>query len=372
MSEGMIYPDLPSEVATCLVRGNLGAVELDSSDTGQTPELRLLSGLKVTLTPALSQTVLTETSGKKTILAMPPLSVSTNEQGEIYNPEHPGAVGVRVVASTNPALKPDGFTWTISISASEANIPSWTRTFVAPADGEVDVATLDDSTPPFPGTPSLSEWLQILADVEAARGVVVAAVPIVQGYKDSAEAAADSVLGQVDGANAAATTATTAATTATEKAVEAAASALAAAGSATTAQTLADTMNTAIEAAISGLRSELLGKTILRDTGWIDLRSQLVGWTAKRLRMRRIGPIVYLDWWYLKRTEGDSRELLTMPVGFRVGNNQSLGTLSIAYYGQSLGAPSGQSTVGDEWTVPAVSVYITSDTAWPSDYPSIT
>ncbi|WP_293782629.1 hypothetical protein [uncultured Aeromicrobium sp.] len=170
--------DLPEQVTTTLITGRFTSGVVDSDDPGADPDEQPLAGLRVTITPRLSKARLLGVQ-RPSFIALLPFSVSTNPDGEIYNPAHPDAIGVRVISSDNQVLDPTGFTYRIVVSSPDTAIADWVFEDIAAIGDHIDLIDVA-TTPPFPGTPTLTEWMQLVADARAARDAA-------QGYAEAAE-----------------------------------------------------------------------------------------------------------------------------------------------------------------------------------------
>lgn len=191
---------LPSNVRYGMITGKFVRAVTDTMDEGQDPDGVPIVGVRATFTPNFFPAVVrNRTTSPPTTILLEPIHAATNEDGvltvliqdESNNwilPPYGSPTGVKLVASMDPNLDPNGWTWTVDIEASNT-FPNMTFTFAVPVNSELDLTTLVNQ-PASPGNEIL-EWqaavaataasvqaaVELLAEIEAVRDEMVA-VPV--------------------------------------------------------------------------------------------------------------------------------------------------------------------------------------------------
>jgi len=146
---------LPASVGTCRVDLRLIQARVDGADSDRDPDGIALPGALITFTASVA-TVRVANASPPVLISMAPFQCSTDSTGRLISPD--GQVGVYLVASDDPDLDPHG--WTYTVRVTHPTMPTVETTFVAPAGGELDLATLIP-VPPSPGT-AILQWQEVV------------------------------------------------------------------------------------------------------------------------------------------------------------------------------------------------------------------
>ena len=161
--------DITFPTATVVWRA--AALEQDSDDTGDTPEERLLGGLRVRLIP----------SPKVVDVASPPEGLPpttyhikewdllTTNDGSLINAKDP-TKPVKIIASD--AFPGYTIEWTSIIEDPSLDLPPMTKVWLAPAGSTISLTTVVHM-PPNPM--QLADYLQAVVDARSARDIAVSA-----------------------------------------------------------------------------------------------------------------------------------------------------------------------------------------------------
>lgn len=175
---------LPSNVTYGTVVGRFLIATADSpDDVDRDPQGVAATDLKITFSPNLSPAVARDPSASPpTFFALADVPATIGSDGTLLGPD--GAAGVKLVASTNAALEPSGWTWSVRMIGT--GYPTITFSFLLDGGQTLDLGTALQ----VPSNPSatLGQWIQAVADAQAARDAAIAA-------RDAAVAAAGSVSG---------------------------------------------------------------------------------------------------------------------------------------------------------------------------------
>lgn len=159
---------LPGNVGICEVNGTFIRGVADGSDPDRDPDGVPVVGMQIMFTPDLKPAIVKNETGGVTII-LDPVPATTDENGVLIGPD--GEPGVRLIASDDPDLNPNGWTWRATLSG--AGIPSVQTSFVAPAGGTVDF----ESIVPVPANPGnqIPQWQAVVTTVTDAKSEAVAA-----------------------------------------------------------------------------------------------------------------------------------------------------------------------------------------------------
>jgi hypothetical protein len=177
---------LPSNVSFGTVVGTFLLAVADSpDDTDRDPEGVPASDLKIRFTPDLPKAVAKDpTATPPAYFALQDVTCTIGPDGTLRGPD--GAPGVRLVASTNPALQPSGWTWQVILSGT--GFPMVNFSFPLDPGATVDLATVLQ-VPDDPGV-TLEAWLAAVAAAQAAQAAAEAAAERAQNFAVSLTQAA--------------------------------------------------------------------------------------------------------------------------------------------------------------------------------------
>jgi hypothetical protein len=162
---------LPSNVTFGTVIGVfLLAVGDYPDDVDRDPQGIPASDLKIRFTPDLSPAVARDSSSSPpTFFALQDVIATVGGDGALLGPD--GAPGVRLVATSNTALQPNGWTWQVVLSGT--GFPTIKFSFVLDPGATVDLAQVLQ-VPANPGA-TLNAWLNAVAAAQAAQAAAEAA-----------------------------------------------------------------------------------------------------------------------------------------------------------------------------------------------------
>jgi len=237
--------DIPSPLTWGTIVGNFGALNADTNDPGQVPDLDLVGG-QVTITPRLPLVKILDT-------AVPMIAINKTIQCTIVNgvligPD--GQPGVRVVASDSPGIEPFPLQWEVRITINGATTQPAPMVINVPGGQIVNLAVVIPVSPAPPTVTVVSE--QSKMDAIAARNAAQLAETNAETAETNAKAsetASKNAQTAAETARTGAQTAQTAAETARTQAQTARTDAQTARTGAQTAETNAKAAQTAAEAA---------------------------------------------------------------------------------------------------------------------------
>lgn len=234
------------------ITGNFGALNADSNDPGQAPDLEPVSG-SVTITPRLPLVKILDLTTP--LIAINKTIVCQILNGVLVGPD--GNPGVRVVATNSPGIEPFPLQWDVRIMITGATTQPSPMTIDVPGGGTVNLATIVPSPPAVPVVTVVSEQTKI--DAMAARNEAQAAATSAntantnaQSAKTAAETArnaANTANTNAQAANTAAQSAKTGAETAAAAAETSRLGSVSSASAAATSVTAAQTARTGAETA---------------------------------------------------------------------------------------------------------------------------
>jgi hypothetical protein len=162
---------LPSNVTYGTVSGRFLLATADSpDDADRDPEGTPALDVKVTFTAELDPAVVRDaTATPPTFFGLADVKATIGPDGTLLGPD--GQPGVRLVASTNSALQPAGWTWHVNLYGT--GYPNLGFSFLLDGGQNLDLG-LALQVPANPGA-TLAAWLQAVADAQAARDAAIAA-----------------------------------------------------------------------------------------------------------------------------------------------------------------------------------------------------
>lgn len=234
------------------VTGNFGALNADSNDAGQAPDLEPVSGT-VTLTPRLPLVKILDLTTP--IIAINKTVTCQIINGVLVGPD--GTPGVRVVATDSPGIEPFPLQWDVRININGASVQPAPMTVDIPGGTTVNLAIIVPASPAVPVVTVVSEQTKIDAmaarnEAQAAATTATTANTSAQAAKTAAETArnnANTANTNAQAANTAAQSAKTGAETAASAAETSRLGSVSSASAAATALTAANTAKTAAETA---------------------------------------------------------------------------------------------------------------------------
>lgn len=135
---------LPSNVSYGTVTGTFLQAVADSTDAGRDPDGLPVTDLQVKFTAYVSPAVIRDTSSTPpTMIVVQPIIASVDAGGQLIGAD--GQPGVTLLASTNPAISPTGWTWQVTLSS--ATFPALTFAFLLDPGATVDLATVTPVAP---------------------------------------------------------------------------------------------------------------------------------------------------------------------------------------------------------------------------------
>lgn len=242
--------DIPSPLTWGTVRGNFGALNADSSDTGLIPDLDPVQGT-VTLTPRLP--LIKILNPLNPMIAIAKTVVCTITNGVLVGPD--GSPDVRVVATDSPGFEPSPLQWDVRIQITGATVQPAPMIIDVPGGKVVDLALIVPSPPAVAVVTVITEESKL-----AAQAAAVTAVSSAQAALGSSIDASNSLqdtltarIAAIDAKNAAQAASATA-VSAKDTAVSSSTSATSSKNSAATSATAAATSAAAAE--VSAVRAE--------------------------------------------------------------------------------------------------------------------
>jgi len=170
---------LPSSVGFFEITGKFIIGTGDGSDPDRDPDAIPAAGLQFVFTPNLKPPIVKIPSHKITA-TIDPVTAATDASGVLVGPD--GLPGVRLIASDDPDVIPNGWTWSVTVSGG--GFPTARTTFVASAGESRDFSEIVE-VPESPGN-AAQIW-------EAVASQAVSAAVEAAEAKDAAVAAAGSV-----------------------------------------------------------------------------------------------------------------------------------------------------------------------------------
>lgn len=166
---------LPANVTYGTVVGTFLTAVADTPDDGdRDPQGVAATGLKFRFTADLDPAIVRDgSSTPPTMFALAAIDCTVGADGSLLGPD--GAPGVKLVASTNTALDPNGWTWRVALSGT--GFPNLQFSFLLDPGATVDLATVLQ-VPSSPGG-TLNAWLAAVTAAQAARDAAVAAAATV-------------------------------------------------------------------------------------------------------------------------------------------------------------------------------------------------
>lgn len=159
---------LPSNVGYGTVRGVFLRGVADSADPDKAPDALPIVGIRAVFTPNIDPAVVrVSASNPPVTLLIDPVEATTNENGELVGLDDSNP-GVPLIASLDPDIMPNGWTWTLTLEAT--GFPLLTVTFTVAPDQELDLATAIP-VPPNPGN-DLAQWTAAVTETVSARNEV--------------------------------------------------------------------------------------------------------------------------------------------------------------------------------------------------------
>lgn len=167
---------LPTNVSFGTVTGTFLLASADSPvDVDRDPEGNPATDLQFTFKPDLTPAVARDASSTPpTMFALLPVTATVGTDGSLIGPD--GAPGVRLVASTNTQLQPNGWTWNVTLKSN--TFPALSFSFLLDPGATVDLSTVLQ-VPANPGG-TLNAWLQAVSDAQAARDAAAASAAAAQ------------------------------------------------------------------------------------------------------------------------------------------------------------------------------------------------
>lgn len=228
--------DIPSPLTWGTVTGNFGALNADSTDPGDVPDLDPVTGT-VTLVPRIQ---LLKVYAATPLIAVAKTVTCTIQNGVLYGPDN--NPGVQVVATDSPGIEPYPLQWEVRIAIEGAAVQPAPMVIDVPGGQTVNLVSIVPSNPSPPYVTVVSEQTKLDA---------VAASLSAQSAASSAVSAKDTAVASALSANSAATSAINAKTAAESARVGADGSASAALSSAQDALTQKNQAVTAKNEAVS-------------------------------------------------------------------------------------------------------------------------
>ena len=172
---------LPSNLSFGTVTGRFVRAVIDSADPDRDPDGVPISGLSIRFT-APAGIFKDRTATPPVTILVDPILASTNEDGILVGPD--GQEGIKLLATDDPDLEPTGWTWNVSIAASNASVNFKTISFniTLPSGSTQDLTTAI----PVPSNPggAIADWLAVTNQVETARDEAVAASVEAEAARD--------------------------------------------------------------------------------------------------------------------------------------------------------------------------------------------
>lgn len=167
---------LPQDLTYGRVIGLFKTIETDSNDPDEYPDHFPMTGT-ITFTPSVSRlTIISDTPGESATFGKDRVTCVLDENGRLVKASDPSVPGVLLLASDNPLIQTQGWTWRVDFSLKSSNsganmsVPAMDITVLS---GEtLDIAKLVPTTSsPGLGIPAM-EAAVLRAEAAASRVVI--------------------------------------------------------------------------------------------------------------------------------------------------------------------------------------------------------
>lgn len=172
---------LPANVSFGTVTGAFLRAVADSVDADRDPEGIPVPDLTIKFTAGVDKGIVRDLSATPPVtILIDPISATVNTDGILVGSDT--QPGVRLIASTDPDIRPTGWTWTVAISSP--TFPTVAFSFALDPGQTIDLATVVQ-VPTSPGT-TLDAWLAAVAAANAAAARAEAAATSFQALTQAA------------------------------------------------------------------------------------------------------------------------------------------------------------------------------------------